>query len=233
MISRSLSDVEAVGGTTCNGLGPDSGTRPEVEGASSALGWGCSDAESIVTGVSWTGRKDESFSASRADAFSRKAVAEEVGSETTSLAASFRRRDEGTHGNRKRSRREMKDMRGEDGDLLALCLAADFGEGGCSTAVDEWAPSEAVCAPFRETRVGWVPVRVVERDPLSLSFSRSGSSVVGSEAAGAEGVELPGNDATVVEEVVASWVGAWLVGTCEAVGVDSCWGLALALEVAE
>lgn len=154
MISRSLSDVAVVGGVTCNGPGPDSGMTPEVEGASSALGWGCSDTESFVTGVSWTGRNDESFSASRAADFSRRAVAEEVGSETTSLTASFRRRDGPTHGTRKRSRREMKDTRGEDGDFVTLCLAADFGEEGRSTAVDEWAPSEDVCAPFRETRVG-------------------------------------------------------------------------------
>jgi len=205
MISRSLSDVVAVGGITCSGLGPDSAMSPEEEGASSALGWGCSETESFVTGVSWTGRNDESFSASRADAFSRRAVAEELGSEGTSLAASFKRRDGPTHGTRKRSRREMKGTRGEDAGFGTLCLAAGFGEGGCSTAVDEWAPSEDVCAPFRETRVGRVPVRVVEREPLSFSFSRSGSSV-GSEAAGAVGVGvvLPGNDATVVDDVVAN-----------------------------
>lgn len=155
MISRSLSEVEATGGVTCNGLGPDSAMAPEVEGASSALACGCSEIDSFVTGVSWTGRNDESFSASRADDFSRRAVAEELGSsEATSLAASFRRCDGATHGTKKRSRREIKDTRGEDGVFGALCLAADFGEDGCSTAVDEWAPSEAVCAPFRETRVG-------------------------------------------------------------------------------
>jgi len=91
----------------------------------------------------------------------------------------------------------MKDMRG---GFWTLRLAADFGEGGCSTAVDEWAPSEDVCAPFRETRVGRVPVRVVEREPLSFSFSRSGSSV-GSEVEGAGGVELSGSDPTVVDVV--------------------------------
>jgi len=48
-----------------------------------------------------------------------------------------------------------------------------------------------------------VLVRVVEREPLSFSFSRSGSSV-GSDAAGADAVEFPGNDATVVDDVVAS-----------------------------
>lgn len=156
MISRSLSDVEAAGGFTLNnGLGTDSAMAPEVEGASSALAWGCSETESFVTGVSWTGRKDDSFSGSRADAFSRRAVAEEFGSsETTSLAASFRRCDGATHGTKKRSRREIKDTRGEDGVFGTLCLAADFGEDGCSTAVDEWAPSELACAPFRETRVG-------------------------------------------------------------------------------
>jgi hypothetical protein len=96
----------------------------------------------------------------------------------------------------------MKDTRGEDGGFGTPCLAADFGDEDCSTAVEEWAPSEAVCAPLRETRVCWVPVRVVEREPLSFSFSRSGSSVC-SEVRGAEGAELPGSDATVVEDVVA------------------------------
>lgn len=201
MISRSLSGVAVDGGVICNDLGA-SATRPDVEGASSALGWGCSDTESFVTGVSWTGRREESFSGSREDGFSRRAAAEELGSEATSLEASFRRLEGPIHGTRARNRREMKDTREEDGDFEALCLTADFDGEGCSTAVDEWAPSEAVCAPFRETRVWCVPVRVVEREPLSFSFSRSGSSVC-SEAAGAEGGELPGKDSTVVDEVVA------------------------------
>lgn len=152
MISRSLSGVAVDGGVTCNGLGA-SAARPDVEGASSVLGWGCSDTESFVTGVSWTGRRDESFSASREDGFSRRAAAEELGSDGTSLAASFRRREGPIHGTRARNKREMKDTREEDGDFEALRLAADFDGEGCSTAVDEWAPSEAVCAPFRETRV--------------------------------------------------------------------------------
>ena len=46
-------------------------------------------------------------------------------------------------------------------------------------------------------------VRVVEREPLSFSFSRSGSSV-GSDMAGGDAGEFPGNDATVVDDVVAS-----------------------------
>lgn len=201
MISRSLSGVAVDEGEICNGLGPASAT-PDVEGASSALGWGCSDTESFVTGDSWTGRRDESFSGSREDGFSRRATAEELGSEATSLAASFRRREDPIHGTRARNKRDMNDTREEDGDFGGLCLAADFDGEGCSTAVDEWAPSEAVCAPFRETRVWCVPVRVVESEPLSFSFSRSGSSVF-SEAGRAEGGELPGKDAMVVDEVVA------------------------------
>lgn len=152
MTSRSLSGAVFDGGVICNDLGPASATRPDVEGGS-ALGWGCSDTESFVTGVSWTGRRDESFSASREDGFSRRAAAEELGSDAASLVSSFRRREGPIHGTRARNRREMKDTREEDGDFEALCLAADFGVEGCSTAVDEWAPSEVVCAPFRETRV--------------------------------------------------------------------------------
>jgi hypothetical protein len=107
----------------------------------------------LVTGVSWTGCNDESFSASRVEGFSRSAVAEESGSETTSLAASVGRREGPIHGTRARNRREMKDTRGEGWDFGTLWLAAEFGVEGRSAAVDEWAPSEAVCAPLRETRV--------------------------------------------------------------------------------
>ena len=96
----------------------------------------------------------------------------------------------------------MKDTRGEeDWGFGALHLAADLREGGFSATVDEWAPSEAVCAPLRETRVWWVPVRVVEREPLSFSFSRSASSGGSEVGCNAEEVEVPGNEATVVVDV--------------------------------
>jgi hypothetical protein len=69
------------------------------------------------TGVSCTRCRDECFSE---DGFSRRAAAKELGSDATSLAASFRRHEGPIHGMRAWNRWEMNDMREEDGGFWAF-----------------------------------------------------------------------------------------------------------------
>ena len=73
-------------------------------------------------------------------------------------------------------------------------------------------------------------MRVVAREPLSFSFSRSASSA-GSEVGYAE-VDVPGNEATVVVDVLVAWAETCSAGACEVVGTGPCWELAPKIEVA-